>query len=446
MQDSRSSLAPSTSSYKRRYVNSLTFDGKSVRLHEQGDSNQSSTIPDQTTVKFTHITPYHQNESQTRPMFISSKSGNADRPGTAILDPTVESFIPRHEEHQSLTCANETDQNGIISNVVGPQTTQFETKPNGTVHPPNYLDRSIRSDRPPLARLNIDNTLSSSANEFCRFLIKKDLILSRLNKYNDNPMHYMAWKLSFKGIMTELDVSPTEELDLLIRYLGPDSSKQASTLRAYNAGNPDGTVRKIWERLDLSFGAPEKVESFLKQRIVSFPVISNVENSRLYELADLVSEISSVKSQTQYATVFSHFDSSTGVNALVSKLPRNLQDKWTNEATRYKRKEKTAYPPFTFFHDFIHSLAEMTNDPSFNFGHTDRLTNQSTQRKGQKREVISARKTDTTVVTNVKENTQTLMYPMHKTAHSLNDCNTFRKKPLSEWKKFILTNGICFKL
>lgn len=150
MQDSRSSLAPSTCSYKRRYVNSLTFDGKSVRLDEQGDSNQSSTIPDQTTVKFTHITPYHQNESQTRPMFISSKSGNADRPGTAILDPTVESFIPRHEEHQSLTCANETDQNGIISNVVGPQTTQFETKPNGTVHPPNYLDRSIRSDRPPL--------------------------------------------------------------------------------------------------------------------------------------------------------------------------------------------------------------------------------------------------------------------------------------------------------
>lgn len=45
--------------------------------------------------------------------------------------------------------------------------------------------------------------------------------------------------------MTELDVSQTEELDLIIRYLGPDSSKQAATLRACDAGNPKVTVRKI---------------------------------------------------------------------------------------------------------------------------------------------------------------------------------------------------------
>lgn len=70
--------------------------------------------------------------------------------------------------------------------------------------------------------------------------------------------------------MNELDGSPTEELDLLIRWLGPESSKQTDNIRAYNAANPADAVNEIWNRLEQRFGSPEIIESCLKQRIVSF--------------------------------------------------------------------------------------------------------------------------------------------------------------------------------
>lgn len=38
------------------------------------------------------------------------------------------------------------------------------------------------------------------------------------------------------------------------------------------------------------------------------------------------------------------------------------------------------------------------------------------------------------------------MSHLHKdSSHSLNDCMSFRQKPIGDRKKMILTNGICFK-
>lgn len=71
--------------------------------------------------------------------------------------------------------------------------------------------------------------------------------MSRLANYVDNPM-FLGNLASFKGIKNELDASPIEELDLLIRWLGPEPSKQAANIRACNAANSADAVNKIWNR------------------------------------------------------------------------------------------------------------------------------------------------------------------------------------------------------
>lgn len=108
-------------------------------------------------------------------------------------------------------------------------------------------------------------------------------------------MFFVSWKLSFKGIKNELDASPIEVLDLLIRCLGPEPSKQGANIRACNAANSADAVNTIWNRLEQRFGSPELIESGLKQRIVSFQTITTNENKRLFDLADLVSEIAPIK-------------------------------------------------------------------------------------------------------------------------------------------------------
>ena len=55
------------------------------------------------------------------------------------------------------------------------------------------------------------------------------------------------WKASFKSIITGLEETSSEQLDLLCRYLGNDSSKQAASLRAANFRDENGAVQKKLE-------------------------------------------------------------------------------------------------------------------------------------------------------------------------------------------------------
>lgn len=108
-------------------------------------------------------------------------------------------------------------------------------------------------------------------NEFSKLIINKDLLLSRLTKYDDKPDMYIAWRSSFKNVMSELGVSPAEEVDLLVKWLGPNSSNQALRIRASNTEDPYQCLRKIWNRLEERFGCPDIVEDTLKRKIASFP-------------------------------------------------------------------------------------------------------------------------------------------------------------------------------
>ncbi|KAH3715802.1 hypothetical protein DPMN_058515 [Dreissena polymorpha] len=74
---------------------------------------------------------------------------------------------------------------------------------------------------------------------FANYMVKKDLLLSRfytLKKTNDR-----------------------KELDLLLKNLAPESGRQANSIRNTNPHDVHGALEKIWEQLDLHFGAPEKV-------------------------------------------------------------------------------------------------------------------------------------------------------------------------------------------
>jgi hypothetical protein len=49
--------------------------------------------------------------------------------------------------------------------------------------------------------------------------------------------------------------------------------------------------------------------------------------NKLYALSDLLSEIESLKEDPKYAGLLSYYDTSSGVNQIVTKLPYNIQSK-----------------------------------------------------------------------------------------------------------------------
>jgi hypothetical protein len=52
-------------------------------------------------------------------------------------------------------------------------------------------------------------------------------------------------------------MSGLEQIDLLVKWLGTESSPHAVSIRSSNAGNPKRGLQRLWERLDERYGSPE---------------------------------------------------------------------------------------------------------------------------------------------------------------------------------------------
>lgn len=107
------------------------------------------------------------------------------------------------------------------------------------------------------------------------------------------------WKSCFKSIIQELSVTTNEELDLLIKWLGTESAKHATVK------DPEKGLQRIWERMDERYGSPELIEMVLKAKLTNFPRITNKDLKKLYEQADILSEIESVEQDEKYGTLLS---------------------------------------------------------------------------------------------------------------------------------------------
>lgn len=277
--------------------------------------------------------------------------------------------------------------------------------------------------------------------EFGRFLVKKELLMSRFTKFQDDPIVYTVWKNTFKNITQELCVTHLEEIDLLLKWLGPESARQALSLRTANSHDQAGGLNKIWDRLDERYGAPELIENILRKKVANFPRITVKEPKKLYDLSDVMSEIESVKDNEQYATLFAYYDSSIGVNPVVSKLPTHLQNKWTERARKYKKSHEVTFPPFTFFVAFIREISTSMNDPSFDYD-VSTVTFKTSKEEPTPRQTrtISTRKTEV----QPKENPDC---PIHPTSsnHSLSSCREFQKMPIDDRRQLLKDKRICFR-
>ncbi|CAC5358981.1 unnamed protein product [Mytilus coruscus] len=161
--------------------------------------------------------------------------------------------------------------------------------------------------------------------------------------------------------MKELQVTPIDEIDF----------------------NPSLALSRILERLeDRYHGCPEVVEAALRSKLNAFSTINVKGNRRLYELSDIVSDIESLKQEAIFKSYLAMNDSSIGVIPIVSRLPRNIQEKWTNTAGKLIKDKNVIYPPFECFAEFLREQNKIKNNPSFMYEY-DSLTNQKEKRNSR---------------------------------------------------------------
>ena len=146
----------------------------------------------------------------------------------------------------------------------------------------------------------------------------------------------------------------------------------------------------------------------------------------------------------KYQSLFSYYNSSSGINPVVGKLPYNLQEKWTSHAFRYKMTNNVTFPPFTCLVEFIRDISKIKNDPGFIYSSSEGSAPPSMPTiKSRNVRHITTKKTE--LKHQESEVTQVSTCPLHKTNHSLNDCRGFKEKSYEDRRKFLRENNICFK-
>lgn len=199
--------------------------------------------------------------------------------------------------------------------------------------------------------------------DLAQYLVRKEMVSSGLLAFDDRPENYWAWKSSFLAALRELSLSAQKELNLLVKWLGPESSAQAKRLRSVHVNNPRAGVYMIWQRLEEIYGSPEVIENALLRKLETFPVISNRDIHKLVELGDLLRELEAAKAEG-YLPGLAYLDTSRGVNPIMEKLSFSLRDRWIGQGSKYKEDFHVPFPLFSFF---VCSQAKTRNDPSFAF-------------------------------------------------------------------------------
>lgn len=81
-------------------------------------------------------------------------------------------------------------------------------------------------------------------------MIRSQLVSSGLIRFDDQPENFLSWKSTFISVVTGLDLTAHEEIDLLIKWLGPESSQQARRMKVVNINHPTKALSLIWTRLE----------------------------------------------------------------------------------------------------------------------------------------------------------------------------------------------------
>ncbi|XP_067279227.1 uncharacterized protein [Pseudorasbora parva] len=278
--------------------------------------------------------------------------------------------------------------------------------------------------------------------EFVKFLARRELVTTGLRQFDDRPESFRAWQSSFLNAIKELDISASEELDLLTKWLGKESGHYVNRIRLMHVNNPQVALRKAWDRLVECYASPEIIEDALFKKLDMFTKISNNDFVRLRELGDLLMEILSAK-QDGYLPGLAFLDTARGISPIVAKLSHSLQDKWVAQGSRFKTEHNGVFPPFSFFAEFICYEARIRNDPSFSLTRSSDIYPKERPILRMERIPLSTHKTD--VLSDKRVENPGKYCPIHNRPHPLKKCRTFRAKHIDERKSFLRENGICYR-
>ncbi|CAB4036588.1 Hypothetical predicted protein, partial [Paramuricea clavata] len=251
----------------------------------------------------------------------------------------------------------------VPNHVIGPQLPQNTNHPNREKPPNRRLDPAANSFIPQPQNSRTDPS-TNAISSYIQFMARRELIANKIQRFDDNPRNFYGWKESFKNMIRDIHLSPSEELSLIIEYTSNESKKLAQRLRNAYINKPTEGVEILWQKRSQRFGSNAVITEVHLNKLKDLPKIGFRDNKKLQELGDLLLELQCAKNDGGYRGL-RILDEPAYIKPVIAKLPGDIQSRWQKHAFRYKKQHaEVDYPPFSEFVTFIQELSLERNDPN----------------------------------------------------------------------------------
>ena len=175
----------------------------------------------------------------------------------------------------------------------------------------------------------VTNSALNPIDPYIQFMARRELIANKLQKLDNNPQNYRTWRESFKAMIRGINLTSSEELNLIIEHTSDESKKLAQHIRNTYRSKPSEGVTVLWQKLAERFGSSSVITQVHLRKLSEFPKIGFRDNKKLQELGDLLLELQCAKSDGGCSGL-RILDEPLYIKPVVAKLPRDIQGRWQN--------------------------------------------------------------------------------------------------------------------
>ena len=334
----------------------------------------------------------------------------------------------------------------------------------GTTVMPTMTPTTTGAVKPDSEKLKCSSIIDPSLRQW----LKQELLTKPNDVYKGNCFKYHAWWTQLQERMNELDLSPSERIQVL--RVHTDGAPREAIDLIYNCsdGDTEKAYAEIVKTMNERYGSGPELAAEVRNKVQKFkPITGDNIGTQLRRLADISTQVNFLMPKVPELEDFS---TGYGQELFRSKLPVNMQDKWAEEGIRYEEKNNKP-PPFSIFCEFLNRQAKKKTHPRFlRISHESQ--NEAAKGKKDKESKKSAKVLKTEKVEEAKDATakksqesndgrggqqgqsshtseidlSTLPCAVHKGHHSLDKCVTYAKlKDFPKAQEEILANSIALK-
>ena len=347
--------------------------------------------------------------------------------GTCISHPTPHVPIMTSKYATSYTSTHQTHQPTVLSS---PAPFSF--------HP--YVPTSRTT-----ARMSTLNPLATPYQQDPLHQLVAALTLPHpeLPKFNGNPMEYSTFMMAFTSRIESRTSNNADRLYFLDQLLEGEAKDVIGGCLHMEPFLGYIEAKSILQR---EYGDPYKVATSYTKKVLSWPIIKHDSDLKCFSI--FLTKCRNAMLNIPDMGVLNHLPN---LQAMVSKLPNYLQNKWCDNVNKLRCNEHR----IANFHDlshFVHRASETANDPVFG---KQALTqcNQSSSSIGVKpfhRGKSSPSKYDNSssfVITSTHDNnvaSRQINCKLCNQSHDLDTCFEFLNKSIEDRRSFLKNKNLCF--